>query len=127
WNNKRGGTHLVASRLDRFLTIEDLVRDGGEAHAVVLPAARSDHWSICLQWEWSNASLFKPFRFEQFWLEHKDFKELVSQWWQEIVPPRGTGMFQFQQKLKALKDKIKAWNKSDFGNIFQDNARVVAD
>ena len=28
-------------------------------------------------------------------------------------------MFQFQQKLKLLKDSIKKWNKESFGNIFQ--------
>ena len=29
-------------------------------------------------------------------------------------------MFQFQQKLKLLKDHIKKWNKESFGNIFQE-------
>ena len=28
-------------------------------------------------------------------------------------------MYQFQQKLKLLKSKIKQWNKDSFGNIFQ--------
>ena len=26
WNNRRGGDHLVASRLDRFLVSEDIMR-----------------------------------------------------------------------------------------------------
>ena len=29
-------------------------------------------------------------------------------------------MYQFQQKLKLLKDNIKKWNKEYFGNIFQE-------
>ena len=32
----------------------------------------------------------------------------------------GTRMYIFQQKLKALKAKIRTWNKEDFGNIFLD-------
>ena len=51
WNNKWGGEHLVASRLDRFLVSEPLLHDTGEIMAEVLSAAGSDHWPICLQWD----------------------------------------------------------------------------
>ena len=127
WNNKRGGAHLVASRLDRFLVSESLLRDTGEILAEVLPAAGSDHWPICLRWDWTSSALGKPFRFEQFWMEHKDFKNLAQQWWQDLVPPAGTAMFRFQQNLKALKSKICTWNKEEFGNIFEDKKRLIAD
>ena len=60
-------------------------------------------------------------------MEHKDFKNLVQQWWQELVPPVGTAMYRFQQKLKALKAKIRTWNKEEFGNIFEDKKRLIAD
>ena len=30
WNNRRGGDHLVASRLDRFLVSKDITRGSGE-------------------------------------------------------------------------------------------------
>ena len=69
----------------------------------------------------------KPFQFEQFWMEHKDFKYLVQQWWQELVPPSGTTMHCFQQKLKSLKSRIHTWNKEEFGNIFEDKKRLIAD
>ena len=29
-------------------------------------------------------------------------------------------MLTFQQNMKALKSKIKKWNKEEFGNIFQE-------
>jgi len=29
-------------------------------------------------------------------------------------------MYQFQQKLKFIKEKVKQWNKESFGNIFQE-------
>jgi hypothetical protein len=32
----------------------------------------------------------------------------------------GTKMFQFQQRLKHLKAKLKKWNKEFFGNIFEE-------
>ena len=34
-------------------------------------------------------------------------------------------MYQFQQKLKALKARIRTWNKKDFGNIFQDKKSLT--
>ena len=37
----------------------------------------------------------------------------------------GTRMYNFQQKLKALKAKIRTWNKEEFGNIFADKKRIV--
>jgi len=33
-------------------------------------------------------------------------------------------MYQFQQRLKNVKFKIKIWNKELFGNIFEENRRL---
>ena len=48
WNNRRGGNHPVASRIDRFLVSEDITRGSGEIWTNVLPAAGLDHWPISL-------------------------------------------------------------------------------
>jgi hypothetical protein len=42
---------------------------------------------------------------------------LVKQWWATFEPPRGTLMYQFQQNLKFIKEKVKSWNRESFGNI----------
>jgi len=102
-------------------------RAGGGLLASVLPSVGSDHWPISLQWDWSSEALRKPFRFEQFWLEHKDFKDLVGQWWKEASIPEGTNMFCLQKKLQALKIKIREWNRDQFGNIFQDKVQLQKD
>ena len=93
WNNRRGGEYHVASRLDRFLVSKDIAKEAREVSASVLSAAGSNHWPICLQWDRSGIHNRKPFKFEQFWLEHKYFKSLVQQWWQKLVPPMGSGMY----------------------------------
>ena len=33
-------------------------------------------------------------------------------------------MYQFQQKIKSLKGKIKHWNLESFGNIFQEKKQL---
>ena len=44
-----------------------------------------------------------------------------------MVPLVGTIMYHFQHKLKALKSKIRMWNKEDFLNIFEDKRRMIGD
>ena len=44
-----------------------------------------------------------------------------------MVPPPGTNMYRFQQKLKALKAKICTWNREEFGNIFKYKKRLISE
>ena len=106
---------------------KNIVQGTREIRANILHAIGSYHWLICLNWDWPNATLSKPFRFNQLWLYHKDFKELVTQWCQEMVPPIGTVMYCFQQKLKSFKAKIHTWNREEFGNIFEDKKRLLSE
>ena len=78
WNNMQGGEHLVASCLNKFLVSKLLLQETIEVMTEVLPAAIFDHWPIFLRWDWSCTKMGKPFRFEQFWLENKDFKYLMQ-------------------------------------------------
>ena len=36
-------------------------------------------------------------------------------------------MYRFQQKLKALKEKIRTWNREEFGNIFEDKKKLLSE
>ena len=48
-NNKRGGAHQIASRLDRFLITKDIICLGGNIDSTIIPMAGYDHWPIELQ------------------------------------------------------------------------------
>ena len=63
-----------------------------------------------------------PFRFEQFWLNHPNFRNKVHQWWEGVGEEEGNYMFKFMKNLKILKGKIKKLNKEVFDNIFEDKA-----
>lgn len=43
WNNKRGGEAQVASRLDRFMILEELMLINNEITAKILSFGGSDH------------------------------------------------------------------------------------
>ena len=44
-----------------------------------------------------------------------------------VGSPLGTVMYHFQQKLKALKAKIPMWRREEFGNIFEDEKRLLCE
>lgn len=96
WNNKRSGSQQIASRLDKFLILDNSVHLGGNIIASILPLSGSDHWPISLQWTRPRDSIRKPFRFATFWLTHPDFKNIVNSAWDNFTPPEGSIMYQFQ-------------------------------
>eukprot|EP00253_Pinus_taeda_P011270 PITA_11270 len=124
WNNRRGGESLISSRLDRFLILEKLLLDGKSMESSILPSGGSDHWPISLIVEVPGTPRNKPFRFEKFWIEHPNFLTMVEKWWSEPLVEEGSKMFNLQKRLKNIKLKLKDWNKTVFGNIFQEKATI---
>eukprot|EP00253_Pinus_taeda_P010390 PITA_10390 len=124
WNNRRGGNRMIASRLDRFMISESITMDGILAESDILPSGGSDHWPISLIVVVQGTPRNKPFRFEKFWLEHPNFLQLVENWWLEPLEGKGSKMFNLQKKLRLIKDKIKEWNKTVFGDIFKERTLI---
>lgn len=124
WNNSRGGERLIASRLDRFLVSESIILDGTVVESNILPSGGSDHWPVSLTVELQGTPRNKPFRFEKFWIEHPNFLSMVEKWWSEPLDETGSKMFNLQKKLKDIKIRLKDWNKTVFGNIFQEKITI---
>ena len=124
WNNKCTGDCHIASRLDHFLVSESVINLGSEIHSSTLSSRGSDHWPTELLWSGLGSQFKNPFHFEHFWMIRTDFNEKFKTWWAELHSNRVTNMWYFQQNLKALKSKIKKWNKEEFGNIFQEKSRL---
>lgn len=64
WSNKRGGRSQVASKLDRFITLEYLILTGLDMSAMILPFGGSDHWPIQHEASCIRTPRNIPFRFE---------------------------------------------------------------
>ena len=110
----------MASRLDRLILSEEMNEGDKEATTQVLPYEGSDNWHVSLFWDAGGSPIRRPFRFEKLWLEQNYFKDLVGKWREEMEPIRGTLVYQFKQKLRKLKAKLRTWNKEEFRDIFQD-------
>ena len=56
------------------------------------------------------------FHFENMWFKTEGFKSLIDGWWKSFEV-RGVDSFVVAEKLKALKIKLKWWNKEVFGRV----------
>lgn len=122
WNNKCGGSHQIASRLDRFLISEHLMQTGMPIEASIIPQSSSDHQPINLTSIMDPIANLRPFRFENLCLSHRYFQANIQKSWQATSSIQGNTMSRFQQRLKALKAQLKTWNKTVFGNISRDKS-----
>ncbi|RVX06893.1 hypothetical protein CK203_015021 [Vitis vinifera] len=103
------------SRLDRFLISEDWKNHFSGMSQCTLPRPVSDHFPILLDGGGVRRGPI-PFRFENMWLKEEGFKELLK----ELVARfnfSGSYSFVLSEKLKALKVKLKNWNKEVFGKV----------
>ncbi|RVW40956.1 putative ribonuclease H protein [Vitis vinifera] len=110
WSGGLNGQYK--SRLDRFLISEDWENHFSGVSQCTLPRPVSDHSLILLDGGGVRRGPI-PFCFENMWLKEEGFKELLKGWWQGFNYS-GSYSFVLSEKLKALKVKLKNWNKEVF-------------
>jgi len=113
----------VLSRIDRFLFTCDWEEHFQGMHQVLLSKITLDHFPIMLQGR-DVASVKRPFKFENMWLEVDGFCELVSSFWGELRVS-GFSSFVLAKKLLFLKRRLKEWNKEVFGHLESKLAEFV--
>ena len=121
WSNFR--ENLVCSRLDRFLFSCEWGDLYPQVRQEALVRVVSDHCPILLDTnpiKWGPT----PFRFENMWLEHRDFKHKFKNWWEE-VEAQGWEGYKFMSKLQGVKNKVKEWNKEAFGDIRLEKCAIL--
>ena len=119
WNNKRGGEAQVASKLDIFIILEDLMIKDKDIVASVIPFGGSDHWPIQLDIQGIGKPRNRHSRFENIWLSHPEFNNNIAISRVEDLEIQGTRMFLLQKRLRHIKLRLKEWNRKEYGNIFE--------
>ncbi|MCH85435.1 cytochrome P450, partial [Trifolium medium] len=112
WFQPNGG---AMSRLDRFPMSDGWWDLWGEPSQWALPRDVSDHCPIILRY---SSQLWgpKPFRFNNFWLDHRGLRDFVTRVWCR-PSTHGWMAYRLKEKLKALKGDLKIWNHEVFGNL----------
>ncbi|RVW97910.1 Transposon TX1 uncharacterized 149 kDa protein [Vitis vinifera] len=110
-----GLNNMSRARLDRFLVSPCWLDQFSRVSQWRLPRPISDHFPVLLEGgSWKRGPA--PFRFENMWFKVEGFKDLIWNWWQGIEV-RGSASFRLSAKLKELKQKLKVWNREEFGNL----------
>lgn len=117
WNYGVSRETRRSARLDRACCDDSWRRLFPSALVRHLTHSHSDHCPLLLELaERREGSLGRrPFRFEAAWTLHEDFDSWLKKEWR--------GDFHLPEALTDLTEKLKAWNKATFGNIFRRRKR----
>ena len=113
WSNFR--EQPVCCRFDRFLFSVEWGILFPHTRQEVEVRAVSDNNPIILDSsppKWGPS----PFRFENMWLEHKEFDKAFETWWKECMVQGWEG-YKFLSRLKIIKTLVKRWNFEIFGDL----------
>ncbi|KAK9911652.1 hypothetical protein M0R45_035548 [Rubus argutus] len=111
-------------RLDRFIFTPEWEELFPNVRQITLARVTSDHCPVQLdtsKLKWGPS----PFRFENSWLRHPEFKEKLKEWWRQETFQGWEG-YKFMKKLKFLKGKIKHWSREKFGEVGKVKEEVKA-
>ncbi|CAH9142795.1 unnamed protein product [Cuscuta epithymum] len=108
----------VWRRLDRILFNNSFLSLYDSIQIQHLNKTSSDYSPILLHCKNQLVAGPKPFKFQNMWVSHPNFMQVVKEAWQSF--PSSGGMRGLYNKLQSLKQILKSWNKISFGDIFQD-------
>ncbi|KAL0317839.1 UNVERIFIED_CONTAM: hypothetical protein Sangu_2198200 [Sesamum angustifolium] len=111
WYSRR-----LRQRLDRVLISSCWMTVFPKMQVAHLELSQSDHRGLLVEAECSVERKVSSFRFQHMWTTHSEFLGVVCRNWR--YPTVGSGMMRLQQKLTRLKHCLKEWNKTVFGNVF---------
>ncbi|EOY17513.1 Uncharacterized protein TCM_036737 [Theobroma cacao] len=111
WTNNR-----MFQRLDRMVYNQQWINKFPITRIQHLNRDGSDHCPLLLSCSNSSEKAPSSFRFLHAWALHHNFNASVEGNWN--LPINGSGLMAFWSKQKRLKQHLKWWNKTVFGDIF---------
>ncbi|XP_026443850.1 uncharacterized protein LOC113344004 [Papaver somniferum] len=115
WSNCRSGNERIVYKHDRAVVNDDWLYKYENWRCKDLPRICSDH-SPLFGYAFENPRPARAlFRIHKMWLSHPNFMRLVEENWN--LPLYGAPPFVFSAKLKRLKEALKVWNRTIFGEV----------
>ncbi|XP_026459765.1 uncharacterized protein LOC113360473 [Papaver somniferum] len=115
WTNGQSGTRRILSKLDRAIINEAWLNKFANWRRKALPREVSDHSTLFGFPFVALRPKHAPFRIQKMRFTHPDFLRMVKASWN--APVYGNPDFLFPFTLKRLKEAIKLWNQTVFGNV----------
>ncbi|KAL0928380.1 hypothetical protein M5K25_000257 [Dendrobium thyrsiflorum] len=107
-------------RLDRVLFNDLWINSCESTNVFHLSRTLSDHSPLLINIKPMQLNFLAQFRFQNMWMLHDNFMEVVKTNWLAPIYPNNTisGMKRLWLKLKRLKTVLKWWNHHVFKNLF---------
>jgi hypothetical protein len=115
WTNKSEIPRFIARKLDRVLANEYWVSYFGKTIVEFKTGSVSDHSPAIISVGSLQSFGPKPFKFFNYWMEHKEFMSWVKEGWKFQVD--GIPMYQLYTRLKVLKNVLRVKNQLCFGDL----------
>jgi hypothetical protein len=122
WYHSNG---VAMSRIDRGWVSSEWLEEWGDCSMWVCSRDVSDHCPLVLKYADNNWGE-KPFRFNNYWLDHKNYNKVVEDCWR-ANPVTGWMAFVLKEKLKSLKLCLKEWHSKEFGKVDSRISKLVED
>ncbi|XP_026420461.1 uncharacterized protein LOC113316513 [Papaver somniferum] len=109
------GIHRIVSKHDRAVINDAWYDKYANWRCKALPRICSDHSPLIGFAFDSPRPNRSPFRIQKMWLSHPSFMNFVEENWS--IRLDGAPPFVFTSKLRRLKDALKIWNRTVFGDV----------
>ena len=118
WWNKRV-EDPIGKKLDRALVNQEWLTRYPQSSAHFDAGGISDHARCFVRLAGATNEVWKPFRFFNYLMEHTDFLSTVKETWDTSEPlfHSRLALSRFHQKLKLLKQPLRALNKTHYGDL----------
>jgi hypothetical protein len=117
WVNGRRGVRFTERRLDRAVCNQAWLDMCTSLNVSTLTRYKSDHCHILLDFKLNMVSVASQFKFLRMWSTHPECENIIKDCWNVVII--GCPMYILCKKLKLVKEKLKIWNKSSFGNVHE--------
>lgn len=112
---KQTDGHYIASKIDRVLGNDSWFKPFPLSHVYFCLAGLSDHSPAILCITPKGTSYRQPFKYFNFWADHKEFILVVRDVWCKYE--KGSPMFRICCKLRSLKPLLRGLNKREFSDL----------
>jgi hypothetical protein len=109
WSNNQ--ENVIISHIDRVFCTTEFDAKFPLAKARALSKSTSYHVPILWEVGLDNKKYGSRFKLEKWWLQHKDFKEIVNHVWSTPVEGR-SALDRWQNRVISLRKKAKGWNRN---------------
>ncbi|XP_026416189.1 uncharacterized protein LOC113311577 [Papaver somniferum] len=115
WSTRQKGSRRIVYKHDRAVVNDAWFFKYENWRCKALPRICSDHSPLIGFSFQSPRPKRAPFRIQKMWMSHPSFMILVKDTWNLSMV--GAPPFVFASKLRRLKDVLKFWNRTVFGDV----------